>query len=253
MKYNYVPNDRKESVNHTCDCAYGDYCISLVAEMEGDVETAEILRARSKNYANLFDPETKFLRSKDREGKNRSEFNPFAWGGDNCEGSSWQNSFAVYHDIDGLIKLYGGKENFVNRLDDLFSAQPIYEVGAYEQEIHEMSEMACVDFGQMAISNQPSFHIPWLYVLAGERGKASHWVEKLVNEAFFCDIDGFPGDEDNGTTASWYVFACLGIYPYCPGKPEYACTKSLFDSVTVNGRTLKKSLPDIARFDEIFE
>ncbi|MBR2968240.1 MAG: GH92 family glycosyl hydrolase [Clostridia bacterium] len=252
IKYGYIPNCYRESVNNTCDCAYGDFCVSVVAEMEGDHATAKELLARSKSYAKLFDPQTKFLRSRDKQGNVKKTFDPFEWGGDNCEGSSWQNSFAVYHDVDGLISLYGSKKALEARLDELFSAAPIFEVGQYGQEIHEMSEMACVDFGQMAISNQPSFHIPWLYVLCGRRDKASFWVERLAKEAFFCDIEGFPGDEDNGTTSAWYIFACLGFYPICPGKNEYVATKPLFDSIRINGRDVRVDLPDVVGIEELF-
>jgi len=253
IKYGYIPNNHRESVNNTCDCAYGDYCVSLVAEMEGDIATAKELAKRSKSYANLFDPETGFLRSRDKSGAFKEQFDPYEWGGDNCEGSSWQNSFAVYHDVEGLISLYGGRQSLETRLDELFSASPVFEVGYYGQEIHEMSEMACVDFGQMAISNQPSFHIPWLYVLCGRRDKASYWIEKLVKEAFLCDIEGFPGDEDNGTTSAWYVFACLGFYPVCPGKDEYVTTKPLIKNVKINGKAVSSSMPDVVRTAELFK
>ena len=96
-----------------------------------------------------------------------------------------------------------------------------------------MSEMASVDFGQCAISNQPSFHLPWLYSALGQQEKTIYWVEKLVNEAFSCTVDGFPGDEDNGTMAAWYVFACLGYYPLCPAKAEFVPSKPLFQKIKI--------------------
>ena len=83
-----------------------------------------------------------------------------------------------------------------------------------------MTEMAAVDFGQCAISNQPSFHLPYLYAALGETQKTAYWVRKLCEEAFSDADDGFPGDEDNGTTAAWYVLSTLGIYDICPGKNE---------------------------------
>lgn len=253
IKYGYVPDDFRESVNHTCDCAYGDFCISRVAELEKDDKTAKELLARSKSYVNIFDSDSKFLRGKDRNGKFAPAFDPYSWGGNNCEGSSWQNSFAVYHDIEGLAELYGGKEILEARLDELFGAAPEYRVGGYAQEIHEMSEMACVDFGQCAISNQPSFHIPWLYSVIGKRNKTEYWVEKLANEAFFCRDDGFPGDEDNGTMACWYIFACLGFYPLCPGKAEYVSSKPLFKDIKIRNRSVKRFEKNIVSHEEIFD
>ena len=250
MAYGYVPGDMRESVNHTCDSAYGDFCISVVARLLGEDDEADKLLARSKNYANLFDKETRFLRGKDRAGNFREPFDPFSWGGDNCEGSSWQSSFAACHDVEGLARLHGGEAALASRLDELFSAPPVYRVGGYGQEIHEMSEMACVDFGQCAISNQPSFHIPWLYAALGQRQKTEFWVEKLVNEAFFCTDDGFPGDEDNGTMAAWYVFACLGFYPLCPGKAEYVASKPLFKKISLCGKSVGRAKgPYLSHFD----
>ena len=251
IKYGYVPMNYKESVNHTCDCAYGDYCISVVASLNGDKEQAEKLLSRSKSYANLFDNKTHFLRARDERGNFREPFDPYIWGGDNCEGSSWQNSFAVYHDINGLADLYGGKEKLSARLDELFYADPVYEVDGYAQEIHEMSEMACADFGQCAISNQPSFHIPWIYSYIGERDKTEKWVKKLASEAFSSSLDGFPGDEDNGTTACWYIFACLGFYPLCPGSGEYVCSSPLFDSIEINGKKIRRYNGNTVKHGEI--
>ncbi|MGN1077407.1 MAG: GH92 family glycosyl hydrolase, partial [Candidatus Gallimonas sp.] len=152
-QYGYLPCDYRESVNHTCDCAYGDFCIAQVAALEGDGKTERLLLARSGNWNNLFDRESRFLRGKDRAGKFRATFDPYEWGGDNCEGSSWQNSFAVYHDIAGLARAHGSAQALEERLDELFAAEPKFSVGAYGQEIHEMSEMAAADFGQCAISN----------------------------------------------------------------------------------------------------
>lgn len=251
MRYGYVPNGVRESVNHTCDCAYGDFCIAQVASLVGDGEQAEALYARSKNYRNLFDGETGFLRGKDERGNRKEDFNPYDWGGENCEGSSFQSSFAVYHDLEGLAALHGGKCKLCKKLDELFAAPPVFEVGGYGEEIHEMSEMASVDFGQCAISNQPSFHLPWMYAYLGRREKSEYWVEKLANEAFSSAVDGFPGDEDNGTMAAWYVFACLGFYPFCPGKDEFVCTKPLFEKITLNGKPLGRFEEDIISSDKL--
>ncbi len=250
-KYGYLPYDYKESVNNTCDCAYGDFCIAQVAILENDEKTARVLLERSGNWKNLFDKESRFLRGKDRAGNFRATFDPYEWGGDNCEGSSWQNSFAVYHDIDGLARAHGSKRALEERLDELFAAEAKFSVGAYGQEIHEMSEMASADFGQCAISNQPSFHLPWIYTLLGKREKTEFWVKKLADEAFFCAADGFPGDEDNGTTACWYLFACLGFYPLCPGKAKYVASAPLFEKITVCGKEIGRSGEDLIAHKEI--
>ena len=221
-KLGYVPYDEeKESVNLTLDAAYGDWCIAEIAKILGKTDTESKYRKRALNYQNLFDKETGFMRAKNKKGEFRPDFTPFGWGRDYTEGSAWQTSFAVPHDIEGLAELYGGREKLIEKIDELFAAPPEYEVIGYGSEIHEMTEMAAVDFGQCAISNQPSFHIPYIYSALGDVEKTAYWVKKLCDNAFSYENDGFPGDEDNGTTAAWFIFSVLGLYPFCPGKPEF--------------------------------
>ena len=233
----YVPIEAHiESVNLTLDAAYGDWCIARIAEILGKDEIVKEYDARAKNYANLFDRETGFMRPKFADGTFRPEFSPTAWGRDYTEGSAWQNSFAVPHDIEGLAALYGGKEALFAKVDELFATPPVYESVGYGSEIHEETEMAAADFGQCAISNQPSFHLPYLYAALGDVEKTSYWVGRICDELFSYEDDGFPGDEDNGSMALWYVFSSIGIYPFCPGKNEYLRTKKLVKSVKILGK-----------------
>ncbi|MBR2459625.1 MAG: GH92 family glycosyl hydrolase [Clostridia bacterium] len=240
-KYGYIPyTAAKESVNETLDSCYGDYCIAQAARKLGKMEIAERYYRYAKNYENLFDPEVGFMRAKDETGAFREEaFDSFAWGRDYTEGSAWQNSFAVYHDIKGLDKLYGG--GLERKIDELVSAPAYYSVAGYEREIHEMSEMAAADIGQCAISNQPSFHIPYIYSELGNIEKTAALVERL-SQKFNATAEGYPGDEDNGSMSAWYVLSCLGFYQMCPSRPEFTMSLPLFDKITVrlaNGKQLK--------------
>ncbi len=222
MRYGYVPYDlHGESVNLTLDAAYGDFCIAEVAKVLGKTEIEQEYRARSRNYQTLFDAESGFMRARNTAGTFRPGFSPFSWGLDYTEAAAWQTTFAVPHDPEGLAELYGGTEAILEKLDELFATEPLYEVGGYGIEIHEMTEMAAYDFGQCSINNQPSFHIPYLFSYFGETEKTEYWVKKICDEVFRSTPDGFPGDEDNGTMALWYVFSMLGFYPLCPGKNEY--------------------------------
>ena len=219
LKYGYVPSDLYgESVNLTLDAAYGDWCIAQVAKHLGKDQIYNEYIKRSKSYANIFDKETGFMRGKDTSGKFKDSFDPCTWGGDYTEGSAYQSSHFVPHDIDGLADLYGGKEKLIDKIDEIFNTSPAFRVFGYGGEIHEMSEMAQVDFGQCAISNQPSFHIPYLYAYLGEKEKCEYWVEKMCKELFSPTADGYPGDEDNGSMSAWYILSTLGMYPLCAGK-----------------------------------
>lgn len=246
LEHGYVPYDVEgESVNLTLDAAYGDFCIAEVAKVLGKTEIEEEYRLRAKNYRHLFDAETGFMRPRNSLGEFRPNFDPYTWGRDYTESSAFQPSFFVPHDLEGLVELYGGKERFVQKLDELFAAEPRFNVGGYGVEIHEMSELAAVDFGQCAISNQPSFHIPYLYAAVGEQKKTNYWVKKICDELFTAEDDGFPGDEDNGTMAAWYVFSSLGLYPLCPGKPGYVRSESLVKKARINGIDLESYLADM--------
>jgi len=237
LKYGYIPRDeQRESVNLTQDSAYGDWCIATVARVLGHDELVDEYMARSKNYAKIFDKKTGFMRGLDTQGKPADFFDPCTWGGEYTEGSAWQNSFAVPHDVEGMAELHGGKEALIAKLDELFSTPPRYRVFGYNKEIHEMTEMAAVDLGQMAISNQPSFHLPFLFAALGAQHKTDSWVERLAREAFNSSDAGYPGDEDNGTTSAWFILATIGRYRLCPGKPEWIQCRRLVKSVKIMGK-----------------
>ena len=241
LRLGYVPSDLyRESVNNALDGYSCDFCIAQVAEILGKQSLAEEYRKRSTNYRLLFDPQVGFIRGRKADGSREKHFSPIAWGGEYCEGGAWQNAFSVYHDPEGLATLYGGREKLIEKLDALFSAPPDFEIGTYPCEIHEMTEMNAANFGQCAISNQPSFHLPFLFSALGNREKTAYWAGRIRDEAFSPDV--YPGDEDNGSMAAWYVFSCLGLYPLCPGKDEYVLSDSLPGGITLhlgNGNKLQ--------------
>ena len=239
IKYGYVPRDEhRESVNLTQDAAYGDWCIAKVAEVLGRHELVKEYLERSKNYRNIFDPTTGFMRGKDKDGNMAEYFDPCIWGGEYTEGSAWQNSFFVPHDVEGLAALFGGREALIQKLDELFATPPRYRVHGYGFEIHEMTEMALVDFGQMAISNQPSFHLPFMFAALGDVKKTEYWVKKLTEEAFSPNDDGYPGDEDTGTTSAWYILSVLGMYRLCPGQKEWITFERSVKSARILGKEI---------------
>ncbi|GGG07484.1 GH92 family glycosyl hydrolase [Paenibacillus aceti] len=242
IKYGYVPSNYHESVNHTLDYAYSDYCISRVAELLGKTDIADKYRESARNYRNIFDAELGFMRAKDQNGQFRPDFNDTSWGRDYAEGSAWQNGFAVFQDFQGLIDAYGSKERFFDKLTELCNKAPDFDVLGYGFEIHEMSEMAAVDFGQVAISNQPSFHIPYLFNYVGQPASSQVVIKQIVTHLFNSGFDGYPGDEDNGSMAGWYVFSSMGFYPVSPGSGEYVLGIPLFDEVTIelpNGKQMQ--------------
>lgn len=229
----YLSTDYHESVSHTLDYAYSDFCISSCAAKLGQEELAQTYSQYAKNYQNLFDPETGYMRARDVDGNFRPDFSPYSWGRDYAECSAIQASLGVLHDISGLSQLMGGKEVFSNYLLKACQSLPLFETTGYGYEIHEMSEMATAPFGQLAISNQPSFHIPYLFRYSNYPQYTSLLIKTLRQKAFRVGWDAYPGDEDNGSLSAWYVWSALGLYPTCPGKASYDLGIPLFDHLRV--------------------
>lgn len=232
LKFGYAPAGMvDQSVAETVDAAYGDFCIAQVANALGKTEDYQMFRKRSENWRNLFDTSTGFLRGKKVDGSWLGPFDAVTWGDPYVEGSAWQHRWDVPHNIEGLIDALGGKEKAVAALDQMLSMQPDFKTGSYGTEIHEMSEMAAVNFGQYAHSNQPVHHVLAIYTASGRPDKAAYWAHKVMQELY--TADSFAGDEDTGSMAAWYILSSLGLFPLCPAKPEYLLAAPLFPRATL--------------------
>lgn len=233
LKLGYVPVEAVEqSAAETVDAAYGDFCISQVAAAVGKQDDARMFLERSRNWRHLFDPGTGFLRGKHEDGKWLEPFDPIQWGSPYVEGSAWQHRWDVQHDIPGLIAAMGGNAKAVAALDRMLSMPPIFHTGIYGQEIHEMSEMAAVDFGQYAHGNQPVHHLLYIYAVAGRPDRTQYWVRQVLDRLY--SPENFPGDEDTGSMAAWYILSSMGFYSLSPGKAEYVLGSPLFDKITLH-------------------
>jgi predicted alpha-1,2-mannosidase len=240
LKLGYIPADRLEqSVAETVDAAYGDFCIAQVAKAAGHEDDYRLFLKRSENWRKLFDPSVKFLRGKNANGSWLAPFDPFTWGSPYVEGSAWQHRWDAPHAVPELIEAMGSNAAAADALEKMLSTPPIFNVGVYEQEIHEMSEMAAVDFGQYAHSNQPSHNLLYLFAHAGRADRTQYWVRRVMRDLY--SPDNFAGDEDTGSMAAWYLLSAMGFYPVCPGKAEYTLGIPLFPHATLRlsgGKTL---------------
>jgi predicted alpha-1,2-mannosidase len=239
----YVPYDVKinENAARTLEYAYDDFTIyKLAIALKRPQAEIERFRKRSQNFRNLFDPETKLMRGKNKDGKFQAPFNPFKWGDAFTEGNSWHYTWSVFHDVKGLADLMGGKESFVKMLDSVFSMAPVYDESYYGGVIHEIREMQIANMGQYAHGNQPIQHMIYLYNYAGQPWKAQYWVRQVMDRLYHSGPDGYCGDEDNGQTSAWYVFSAMGFYPVCPGTDQYVFGAPLFPKMTVTMEDGKK-------------
>jgi predicted alpha-1,2-mannosidase len=192
------------------------------------------------NYKNLFDPSTGLMRGKNKDGSWETPFSPFKWGDAFTEGNSWHYSWSVFHDIQGLINLMGGKKQFVAKLDSVFTLPPVFDESYYGDVIHEIREMQIANMGQYAHGNQPIQHMIYLYNYAGEPWKTQYWARETMNKLYKATPDGYCGDEDNGQTSAWYIFSAMGFYPVCPASTQYVLGAPLFNKLTVNLENGKK-------------
>ena len=240
----YVPYDVKinENVARTLEYAYDDWCIYKFGKALGksDKELKPFL-ARAYNYKNVFDPETKLMRGRNKDGKFQSPFSPLKWGDAFTEGNSWHYTWSVFHDPQGLINLMGGKQNFNQMLDSVFNVPPLFDDSYYGGVIHEIREMQIMNMGNYAHGNQPIQHMIYLYGYSGQPWKTQYWIREVMDKLYTAHPDGYCGDEDNGQTSAWYVFSAMGFYPVCPGSNQYVLGVPYFDKLTLhleNGKSL---------------
>ena len=240
----YVPYDVKinENVARTLEYAYDDWCIYKFGKAlgKGEKELKPFL-ARAYNYKNVFDPETKLMRGRNKDGKFQTPFSPLKWGDAFTEGNSWHYTWSVFHDPQGLINLMGGKQNFNQMLDSVFNVPPLFDDSYYGGVIHEIREMQIMNMGNYAHGNQPIQHMIYLYGYSGQPWKTQYWIREVMDKLYTAHPDGYCGDEDNGQTSAWYVFSAMGFYPVCPGSNQYVLGVPYFDKLTLhleNGKTV---------------
>lgn len=230
----YVPYpEYGEATAKTLEYAYDDFCGYNLAKMTGQSFYEEIFSRQMYNYRNVFDAQVGFMRGRDKNGKWTPNFDPFEWGGPYTEGNAWHYLWSVFHDTEGLIHLLGGEEQFVKKLDSVFSVPNTVNVGTYGYKIHEMTEMQMADMGQYAHGNQPIQHMIYLYNYAGAPWKAQQKIREVMHKLYNATENGYPGDEDQGQTSSWYVLSAMGFYSVCPGTDQYVLGSPLFEKTTI--------------------
>nr|WP_302321122.1 GH92 family glycosyl hydrolase [uncultured Duncaniella sp.] len=249
----FIPWDKEhESVAKGLEYAYDDWCISLLAEAAGDSAGVEEYKAKGQAYRHYFDPVTRFMRGRDEKGNWHLPFNPRSSNhreDDYCEGTAWQWTWYVPHDVEGLIGLMGGNEKFVEKLDSLFTADSSLEGDLVSADISGL-------IGQYAHGNEPSHHILHLYNYAGEPWKTQELVDQVMKEQYRNDVDGLSGNEDCGQMSSWYVLNSLGFYQVAPGKPVYSIGRPWFREASVNmpnGKNIEISVENFSKENKYIE
>ena len=231
-KYGYIPwnlEPENETVAKALEYCAADDGVAKVAKLLGKKDDYEYFFNRSRSYKKYYDPETRFLRAVDTDGKSRLPFNPFFAEhrtNDYTEGNAWQYTFLVPHDVKGLIKLFGSDKAFMSKLDSLF----FVEGWAGDNASPDMSGMT----GQYAHGNEPSHHVIYMYNYAGRPDKAAPMLRKMLNEMYLDQPDGLSGNEDVGQMSAWYILSSVGLYQVDPVGGRFVIGSPLFDKATVN-------------------
>ena len=204
------------SVSHALEYYVADNALATFAREMGDEEFAREMERRASGWRNYYSVKDGAMRPIGENGEFVGDFDPAA--GANFsntigfhEGSSWNYTFFVPHDIEGLIKVMGGGKKFVERLEWVF------ENGHYDP------------------TNEPDIAYPYLFSrVKGYEYLTQEWVRRLLDENYTTEPDGLPGNDDTGTMSAWAVFSMMGIYPDCPGEPYYTITTPRFERVEMD-------------------
>lgn len=235
--------EKRQPVAVTLGTAYDEWCLSRIAQWMGRDSLQVHYGRLGYNYRTLFNAQTGFFHPKDKDGHFLEPFDYRFSGGIGArdaydENNGWTYRWDVPHNVADLIRLMGGRTQFVANLDKTF-AEPM---GRGKREFYEQLPDQTGNIGQFSMANEPSMHIPYLYNYAGAPWKTQKRVRQVLRTWFRNDLMGIPGDEDGGGLTSFVVFSALGFYPVTPGFPTYNIGSPLFTQVTIhlpNGKSFE--------------
>ena len=215
----YIPAEKNgTSVSNTLEYAYDDWAIVQLAKHLGETEIYNQFIKRSENWRNNFDKTTGFMRPRLADGSFKKEFDLLSTHGQGfIEGNSWNYSFFVPHNPEGLIQQMGGKQKFASKLDKLFSMHLPDEFFADTEDITREGII-----GGYVHGNEPAHHVAYFYNWTGQPWKTQKQVRHILEMQYKSTPDGLGGNDDTGQMSAWYILSSLGFYPVAPGSEDYA-------------------------------
>ncbi len=246
MKLGYVPLDKDgTAASSTLEYAYDDWTIYNAALKAGREDIAAVYRKRALNYRNIYDRDLGFARPRYSDGSFKKEFDVLQTSGEGfIEGNSWNFSFHVPFDVNGIITLMGGDEAFVGKLDRLFT---MHLPEKYYEHNEDITEDCLV--GGYVHGNEPSHHIPYLYAWTSQPWKTQYWLRDIMDRMYRNDIHGLGGNDDCGQMSAWYLFSVMGFYPVCPGSDQYVLGAPYLPYLKLtlpNGNVLEIKAPGVS-------
>ncbi|MCT4006393.1 glycoside hydrolase family 92 protein [Elizabethkingia anophelis] len=215
----YIPTEKNgTSVSNTLEYAYDDWAIAQLAKHLGETEIYNKFIKRSENWRNNFDKTTGFMRPRMADGSFKKDFDLLSTHGQGfIEGNSWNYSFFVPHNPEGLIQQMGGKQKFASKLDKLFSMHLPDEFFADTEDITREGII-----GGYVHGNEPAHHVAYFYNWSGQPWKTQKQVRHILEMQYKSTPDGLGGNDDTGQMSAWYILSSLGFYPVAPGSEDYA-------------------------------
>lgn len=240
--YPYVTRWEKRQAVAVSLAAYYDYwTLSELARHLGHDEEAKNFLKKSYDYHKLYNHQTGFFHPKDKNNKFIKPFDYELSGGLGArdyydENNAYTYRWDVKHNIADLIYLMGGNEKFIENLDSTLRKPLSMSRWQFYSQMPDQTG----NVGQFTMGNEPSLHIPYLYVYAGAPWRTQRFIHKLLDTWFRNDLMGLPGDEDGGGMSAYVVFSMLGFYPTTPGMPIYVIGSPRFPKVTIHLPTNKR-------------
>jgi predicted alpha-1,2-mannosidase len=242
MRLGYVPVDTDdEAASKTVEYAFDDWTIAETAHRGGREDIAKEFEKRAGNWKNVFNTQDGFVEPRLASGSFRTGFDPAKAGAGSgfTEGNAWQYSWFEPQDEAGMIAMLGGDAKLVAKLDAMFDQK------VDPRQYADVEDMAGM-IGQYVHGNEPSHHLAYLYVYAGQPWRTEERLAQIVSSQYRPAPDGLVGNDDLGQMSAWLLFTSLGFYPVTPGANEYVLGRPFVESAVLH-------LPDGKSFKVVAE
>ena len=246
MRLGYAPFDTDNTAaSNTLEYSFDDWTIYAAAKATGNEQIAATFMKRALNYRNTYDPSIGFASPRYLNGEFKNDLDPYQTYGEGfIEGNSWNFSFHVPHDVNGLIQTMGGEQAFLDKLNRLFVMDLPEKYYADNEDI----TAECL-VGGYVHGNEPSHHVPYLYAWTATPWKTQEWLRTILNKMYRNHIRGLGGNDDCGQMSAWYIFSSMGFYPVAPGTDQYVLGAPYLPYMKVtleNGHTVEIKAPKVS-------
>lgn len=201
-------------LTHTLDLAQACHSVVLLAQAFGHDLIVRDLAPLSRNWRTVYEP-SGLLRD-----------------GEYYEGTRWNYSFRLLHDMAGRIALCG-RDRFIELLDRFFGygAEPVTQIGdPGDQAYHDYAYSLCRFEG---FNNEPDMEAPYAYLYAGRHDRTAEIVRTGMQCMFTTGRGGAPGNVDSGGLSACFVWNALGLFPVA-GQPVVLIGSPLVRAATLH-------------------